>query len=114
MDTFNPGVLPTIQSGVAFTAKTLEAGFGDGYEQVVASGLNSVSGNYSLVFDNLTVEQRDVIEGFFRDKKGAEPFIYTFPGESTSRKFRCKTWNRGHTGALYTVRAEFREVFDIA
>lgn len=113
MDTFNPTVVPTIQSAVTFTAKTLEANFGDGYEQVAAAGLNSVSGTFQVAWDLLTLEQRDEIEGFFKSKKGAEAFLYTFPSESTQRKFRCKTWQRGHTGSLFTVRAEFREVFDI-
>lgn len=114
MDVFTPPKDPLAQSSVNFSAKTLEATFGDGYEQVVASGLNSVSGAYSLVWDALTLSQRDAIEDFFRVRKGAEPFLYTFPGESTQRKFRCKSWSRSHTGGLYGVRAELREVFDIA
>lgn len=114
MDTFTPPKQPVTQSNVNFTAKTLEATFGDGYEQVVSSGLNSVSGIYSLVWDLLTLAERDTIENFFRAKKGAEAFLYTFPGESTLRKFRCKSWSRSHNGALFGIRAELKEVFDIA
>lgn len=113
MDTFSPGVLPTVSSSVQFSAKTLEASFGDGYEQVAVAGLNSVSGVYTVNFENLTLAQRDAIETFFKAKAGAEAFFYTFPGESTARKFRCKSWSRAHIGALFNVRAEFREVFDI-
>lgn len=113
MDVFSPPKQPIVQSNVSFTTKTLEATFGDGYEQVVSSGLNSVSGTYSAVWDLLTLAERDTIEDFFRAKKGAEAFLYTFPGESTQRKFRCKSWARSHTGSLFGIRADLREVFDI-
>ena len=113
MDTFTPPIVPNIQSAVQFQANTLDAGFGDGYEQVVSAGLNSVSGTYTLDFDLLTKAEREEIEAFFAAKKGAEAFYYTFPGEDTPRKFRCKTWSRGHTGSLFTVKADFKEVFDL-
>lgn len=113
MDTFEPSKIPTTESTASFTANTYEAGFGDGYEQVVVAGLNSIRGAYQLSWDALTLAERDEIEGFFRGRLGAEAFSYTFPGELTPRKFRCKTWTRGHNGGLYTVRAELREVFDL-
>jgi len=113
MDTFTPPIVPNISSNVTFQTAVLEAKFGDGYEQVVSAGLNSVTGKYTLQFDLLTQAQRIELEAFFIAKKGAEAFYYTFPGETSARKFRCQTWSRGHTGSLFSVSAEFKEVFDL-
>ena len=114
MDVFNPPIAPTTDSSVTFTANVIQAGFGDGYEQTAVEGLNSVSGVYQVSWDLLNQANRDSIENFFKLKLGSIAFLYTFPGESTQRKFKCKTWTRGHNGSLYTIRAEFREVFDPA
>ena len=114
MDTFTPAQTPTVESSAAFSAAVLEAGFGEGYEQTSTAGLNSVRGTYQAVWDNLALVDLQAIEAFFAAKAGAEAFLYTFPGESTERKFKCKSWNRGYTGGLYTLRAELREVFDLA
>lgn len=113
MDTFSPPYEPTIQSTTTFNANVIQAVFGDGYEQTATIGLNPISGIYQLAWDILSVSQRDELEAFFVAHAGAA-FQYTFPTESTARKFKCKTWTRGCNGALFTVRAEFREVFDIA
>lgn len=113
MDTFTPPKPPIVESNVTFTADVLEAKFGDGYEQTAARGLNSIAGVYSATWSSLTQSERDNIEDFFRAKLGSQAFLYTFPGESTPRKFKCKTWTRGHTGGLFTLRAELREVFDL-
>lgn len=114
MDTFTPPKEPVINSTVTFNADVLQAEFGDGYEQTSVAGLNSVRGTYQANWDLLTESERDEIEAFFLAKAGATAFLYTFPGESTERKFKCKTWGRGHSGSLFTVRAELREVFDLA
>lgn len=114
MDTFTPPIAPTISSSAQFTALVLTADFGDGYEQTAAPGLNSVTGVYSVTWDLLSSANRDTIEAFLAAHLGAQAFQYTFPSESTARKFKCKTWTRGSNGALYTLKAEFREVFDLA
>jgi phage-related protein len=114
VDTFAPPVEPTIQSNTTFTSNVAQANFGDGYEQTATIGLNPVSGTYTAQWDILSVSDRDTIEAFFTTHKGAQAFLFTFPSESTPRKFKCKTWTRGSNGALFTLQAELREVFDIA
>lgn len=114
MYTFTPPKDPVVNSSVTFNADVLQAEFGDGYEQTSSAGLNSVRGTYQASWDVLTEEQRDEIEDFLSARVGAEAFLYTFPGESTERKFKCRMWSRGHVGGLYTLRAELREVFDLA
>lgn len=114
MDTFSPIKTPTIETTVTFTAEVLQANFGDGYEQTAATGLNSVRGVYQVNWDLLSQDDRDLIEAFFATHLGSQAFQYTFPDESTPRKFKCKTWTRGNNGGLFTLRAELREVFDLA
>lgn len=108
---FYPPLVPTVESQAVFTANVLMMPFGDGYEQGCGVGLSPVRGAYTLSWDLLTTEQRDDIEDFFSEQ-GGEPFLYTFPGESTPRVFKCKTWHRGHDGVTYTLRADLVEVFN--
>lgn len=113
MDTFSPPISPNVQTTTTFTSNVVQASFGDGYEQTATIGLNPVSGVYSMNWDILSVADRNTIEAFLSDHGGAQAFHYTLPSESTARKFKCKTWTRGSNGALFTLRAEFREVFDL-
>lgn len=113
MDTFTPPKAPNIESSGVFTANVLQAQFGDGYEQTASPGLNSVSVTYAASWDLLSSTDLSSLEAFFAARYGSQAFLYTLPGELTARKFKCKTWTRGYTGALFTLRAELREVFDL-
>lgn len=113
MDTFAPPIDPTVQSSATFTANVLQAGFGDGYEQTASAGLNPITGVYSVSWDLLSSSDLATLENFFVTEGGYRAFAYTFPGETTPRRFKCKTWTRTYTGALFALKAEFREVFDI-
>lgn len=114
MLTFTPPRDPVATSESTFTAVVLIANFGDGYEQTAAQGLNSVSGTYTITWEFLSSTDRDTIEAFFVSQLGGQAFLYTFPTESTPKKFKCKTWTRSTNGALWTIKAEFRQVFDLS
>jgi phage-related protein len=114
--TFLPpdSIQPTGDTTVDFTVRVLEAGFGNDYIITEPDGLNATNGVYSVVFDGLTVAERDDIEAFFDARQGMVPFYYTMAGESTAKVFKCKTWTRTQVGPSWKLTCEFRQTFDLA
>jgi phage-related protein len=72
------------------TPKVLASSFGDGYEQRVADGINTMPETYALTFRN-TKDVIITIKTFFKSKAGAESFTWTPDGESEI-KVKCPTW----------------------
>lgn len=112
-DVFNPPVPPTIESQVTFTAVALEAAIASSWSSSSPSGLNAVSGLYSLVWAVLMPDQLVEIEHFLEVHRGLIPFLYTIPSESTQKLFKCKTWNVTYLGGSFSLKTEFRQVFDV-
>ena len=94
--------------------RILTAAFNDGYEQRAEDGLNANLINYGVSWTRISVAEKDVLVTFFRNQKGAIPFWYTIPGESTPRKFIASRWDTSAISGLiwWTVVAQFREVPD--
>lgn len=63
------------------------AKFGDGYQQRVADGLNSVGSSFSLSFNNRTKEDIDDIVAFFESKKGVASFSFTYPDTNSTTTY---------------------------
>jgi len=63
------------------------AQFGDGYQQRVADGLNSVGDSFSLTFSNRTKEDIDDIVSFFESKKGVGSFSFTYPDSNSTTTY---------------------------
>ena len=63
------------------------AKFGDGYQQRVADGLNSVGSSFSLSFNNRTKEDIDDIVSFFESKKGVGSFSFTYPDTNSTTTY---------------------------
>ena len=57
----------------------LTAKFGDGYEQRVADGINTLNETYSLTFKTRTKAEIDDIVVFLDTKKGVTSFTFTLP-----------------------------------
>jgi len=63
------------------------AKFGDGYQQRVADGLNSVGDSFSLAFSNRTKEDIDDMVAFFESKKGVGSFSFTYPDSNSTTTY---------------------------
>nr|BDD47777.1 hypothetical protein 1 [bacterium] len=112
--TFNPPVAPSPGQGVDFSADVDEAPFGDGYTQGSAAGLNSIRRRVSLFWSKLGQADRDTIVAFFVARAGFEPFLYTLPGDTAERKWRCKVWRDSSPSRLsgrHRIEATFEEDF---
>jgi phage-related protein len=66
--------------------------FGDGYEQRVADGINSIIEDWSLSFTLRTKAEINAIDAFLRARKGVENFDWTTPAGQL-KKFVCRKWS---------------------
>lgn len=85
--------------------------FGDGYEQRVSYGLNTILQEWDLSFSNREESESNEIDSFLEARGGYESFDWTPPGESSSRKFKCQEWSKvAQKGGFYSISAKFEEV----
>lgn len=96
-------------SGKKVEFKTLEAEFGDGYEQVSQEGLNNKRQEYSLTWANEDLTDANTIETFLDARGGSEPFYWTEPLASTATLWRCTSYTSRVTGYnSKTINATFK------
>lgn len=87
--------------------------FGDGYAQRIRTGINTNLQAWSLSFQNRDPDEGAAIDAFLLARGGAESFDWTPPGEISTRKFICPTWNYApQKGGWYSLTATFEEVMD--
>lgn len=100
------------------TPKVLVAKFGDGYEQRLPNGINSIDETFSATFNNRTKEEIDDITGYLASLKGATSFTYVIPdtngsGNETSIKVVCENYSQVYNyGDFYSAMATFRRVYE--
>ena len=112
MATF-PSITPTygIQKRSAPVVRKIQ--YGDGYETRLTYGLNQNPKSYNLTFQ-VSETDADTIETFL-DARAADSasFDFTPPGEASSSKFVCETWDKTipYVGRA-TINCTFRQVFE--
>jgi len=74
------------------TTRVNASKFGDGYEQRVPDGLNSVMETWQLSFTLRTLAETQAIDAFLAANKGASAFEWTNPLGQT-RRYKCQKWN---------------------
>lgn len=98
----------------------LVARFGDGYEQRVADGINSLKENYSISFNNRTKAFIDDVVSFLDAQNGATSFTFTLPdSNNTTRagekdiKVVCDSYNTAYAyDDFYNLTATLRRVYE--
>jgi phage-related protein len=114
MTTFTPVMNPSVGLSRQVTARTLDAGFGDGYTQRAGDGLNTIPRVLSLSWDMLEPTDADDIEAFFVAQAGYRKFDWTDPRDGSPGQFICRTWTRtSPTGMTDAISATFEKVFDL-
>ena len=96
----------------------LKIQFGDGYEQRIAEGINSIKETFSVGFTNRPKAEIDDIVAFFDNKKGTTAFNYTIPdsnqggGEKTI-KVVCEDYTQTYVyDDFYSCNATLRRVYE--
>ena len=77
-------VLPDKTLAMSSKPNVLVAKFGDGYQQRIAAGLNSITESFSVAFQNRPKIEADDIEAFFSAKKGVTSFAFTYPDTNST------------------------------
>ena len=108
-----PSITPTygVQKRSKPNTKTVK--LGDGYEHRLLFGLNQNPKIFNLTFE-VSETDADTIETFL-DARAVDSASFTFtpPGESSSSKFVCESWNKSVPYLNRArVQATFREVFE--
>jgi phage-related protein len=67
-------------------AKVLAMSFGDGYEQRIADGINSLSETYSLSFKTRPKADIDDIVLFLDTQKSVSKFLFTMPDTNNTTR----------------------------
>lgn len=101
-----PGAKQTVKPRI------LTAQYGDGYEQRVQDGLNTMPRTWSVSFSG-SVSYIDAIDTFLKALNGAMAFSWT-PPRGAAGRFVCDAqWDRVTVDrATDTLSATFREVFE--
>jgi len=110
--------VPDKQLSRSTTPKVKIATFGDGYEQRLQNGINSLGEVYSVAFVTRTKEDIDDIVYFFNTKRGVVSFDFTIPdsnsggGEATI-KVVCDNYSQKYDyDEFYSCTANFRRVYE--
>lgn len=110
-------VTPDRNLQAAIKPKVLKAAFGDGYEQRIQDGINSVIRTFNISFSPRAKEEIDDIIAFLDSRKGVLSFDFTYPdsnfsGERTV-KVLCEDYNITYINSqFYGCSATLRQVFE--
>mgnify|MGYP003956118785 CR=1 FL=1 len=100
------------------TPNVLKAQFGDGYQQRIALGINSIAQEFSVSFANRAKADIDDIVTFFEGKKGVTAFTYISADSNSgsseeSVKVVCTKWDQTWSyGDFYSLTATFERVYE--
>ena len=93
------------------------ATFGDGYEQRLADGINSIKETFNVSFATRTKEEIDDIVGYLESLKGVTAFNLTIPDSNNSGesvvKVVCDDFAISYDYEnFYSATATFRRVYE--
>ena len=113
----NRDILPDKGLTRTSTPRVLVARFGDGYEQRIADGINSINETFRVTFNNRTKEEIDDITAYLGSLNGKTAFTYTIPDSNNSGetdiKVVCDTFTQNYSyGDFYSASATFRRVYE--
>tara|TARA_Y100000361_G_scaffold120424_1_gene112125 strand:+ start:59 stop:409 length:351 start_codon:yes stop_codon:yes gene_type:complete len=104
-------ISPDYNSSKESSIVVREVQFGDGYKKLINYGLNNDLKKYNFKFQNKTTAEKNTIVNFLEARKGTEPFDFTAPDESSSKKYICKNWQETFVAAnAFTIKVVFEEV----
>jgi phage-related protein len=110
--------VPDKNLSLASKPRVLIAKFGDGYEQRISDGINSMEESFSVSFKTRTKEEIDEIKLFLESKKGVGSFDFTYPesnavGGEITIKVVCDSFNTTFEyDEFYSLTASFRRVYE--
>ena len=108
-----PAIDCTFGTPVSYAPRVLKNAYGNGYEQRVGDGLNTVAEKWTVAWQGIAWSECLEINTFLKAQKGYLPFLWTPPGEAPLQ-VKCESWSREKTsGNTGNVQATFEQVFDL-
>jgi phage-related protein len=89
MSTF-PSYKPDANSSYDYEPRSLEAQFGDAYNQSAGDGLNPYAETWNLTFSNRPKADIAAIKAFLISVRDVTPFDWQAPDDTTSKKWKMK------------------------
>lgn len=108
MDTFS--WLPDENASPKKTPRLLSCQFGDGYKQSAGDGINILLPPWSVSFSARTFAEIQAMDAFLEKQGGSTTFLWTPPGSSTAKKFRCEEWTPSWGSTSASLTATFQQV----
>jgi len=103
--------LPTSNPVINKKPRVLTVSFGDGYEQRVGDGINTINTDWNLTFKGTLAEIQE-IDAFLTSKAGVTSFTWT-PFGFSEIKVVCDDWSQPVISAnTSTITTKFRRVFE--
>lgn len=104
--------IPAQGAKARITPVIRQAGFGDGYKQRQAEGINSFTEEWDLDFPLRETAVADAILAFFVAAGGVDSFEWTNP-DGVTAKYVCKTWDHAVLNAnRKSVTATFERTYE--
>lgn len=116
--TSSTSVVPDKGLNRKISPKVLVSQFGDGYQQRVADGINSLKEDYTLSFSNRPKVEIDAIVSTLNTRKGVTPFDFTLDDEQASGNTRtikviCAEWSVAYAhNNNYSLNATLKRVYE--
>ena len=98
--------------------RVIKIQFGDGYEQRVQEGINNITQNFSVSFNNRPKAEIGDIMAFLDNKAGTTAFDFTYPdtnasGNERTVKVVCEDYTQTYSfDDFYSCTATFRRVYE--
>jgi phage-related protein len=110
--TYHPSIDPTFNTPLTITPRTIKNEFGGGYRQEFGDGLNTIKEIWSVAFEDVSVDDAETLDNFYRAQKGYLSFYWTPPDRAFNQALyseRFDLWSTlpggGTAGAFITANA---------
>lgn len=105
--------VPDFGAAAAYKPRVRVAQFGDGYQQRVGDGINTMQTTWPLTFAMRDDAERDLILAFLDARGGIEAFDWTPPFGGSAIRAVCREWNwTPEKYNLNTITATFERVYE--
>lgn len=104
---------PDFGAAPSYEPRVRVARFGDGYEQRVGDGINTMRETWPLTFAVRDDTETAAILAFLVARGGVEAFDWTPPGEGAAKRWICRKWSRSwDSHDKNTINATFERVYE--
>lgn len=110
-------VVPDRNIGQTSKPTTYKIEFGDGYEQRLQRGINSIRESFSISFNNRPNTEIDAIMDFLDSKGGVTSFDFTLPNGTGERtvKVVCEEYSQTYYNTqINSCSASLRRVYEVS